>query len=235
MDEKASLKNRIIDRLIQRIDPVLNAPKTSIDLRTLPPKELEEAFIKFSEGDDGLYRLLKTAYEHGIDSMYSCKGHSTRDMGYVMFKVTDENLKMLQTMGKVLSHEGISTSFEFHHEQGPRVCFHSFRAKNRNWFNIATDTIINPPEEEIESAIYYNEKFIHSYVPLSFSIRDRVTKMLRKIRGERMLPKNTEMKTRNGYKEFVSKLNQNYPVESKGKIQDDIPNYIEEKDDEFQR
>ena len=43
------------------------------------------------------------------------------------------------------------------------------------------------------------------------------------------------MKTRNGYKEFVSKLNQNYPVESKGKIQDDIPNYIEEKDDEFQR
>ena len=185
------LRNSIIDRILNRIEKTKKISSTQyeeynsgghVDISTLSPEERKNAFMEFAEGNKGLYELLNTAYEQGIESMFCCAGHSENDNGYVVFKVTDDNLKKLQQLGKVLSHEGVATSFENHHELGKRVLYHGFKVQSKNWFGKANEILENLPQYEIIPSIYYHEMMIDSNNPLSYRIRDNIVKTLEKIR-----------------------------------------------------
>lgn len=185
------LRNSIIDRILNRIEKTKKISSTQyeeynsgghVDISTLSPEERKNAFMEFAEGNKGLYDLLNTAYEQGIESMFCCAGHSENDNGYVVFKVTDDNLKKLQQLGKVLSHEGVATSFENHHELGKKVLYHGFKVQSKNWFGKANEILENLPQYEIIPSIYYHEMMIDSNKPLSYRIRENIVKTLEKIR-----------------------------------------------------
>ncbi len=176
-----SAKDSMIESIIERIDPKRGHDAGHIELSTLTPEERKQCFIKFSEGNESLLGLLTTAYEHGIESMFCCAGHSIYDSGYVVFKVTDENVGQLKQIGKAISHEGIVTNFENHYLAGKRVCFREFEPKNKNWFQKVEKTLRSLPEAEIEPAKYYHEEMIESYRPMSFTLRKSLIKILTKM------------------------------------------------------
>lgn len=185
------LRNSIIDRILNRIEKTKKLSSTQyeeynsgghIDISKLSPEERKNAFMEFAEGNKGLYDLLNTAYEQEIESMFCCAGHSENDNGYVVFKVTDDNLKKLQQLGKVLSHEGVATSFENHHELGKRVLYHGFKVQSKNWFEKANEILENLPQHEIIPSIYYHEMMINSNKPFSYRIRESIIKALERIR-----------------------------------------------------
>lgn len=185
------LRNSIIDRILNHIEKTKKLPSTQyeeynsgghIDISKLSLEERKNAFMEFAEGNKGLYDLLNTAYEQGIESMFCCAGHSENDNGYVVFKVTDDNLKKLQQLGKVLSHEGVATSFENHHELGKRVLYHGFKVQSKNWFEKANEILENLPQHKIIPSIYYHEMMIDSNKPFSYRIRESIIKALERIR-----------------------------------------------------
>lgn len=184
------LKNSAISSILKRLEKTKQLPEPPrnldsynfgklVDISLLSSEEREKAFMEFSEGDDGLYTLLTTAYEHGIESMFSCSGHFN-NFGYVVFKVNDDNLKSLQQLGKVLSHEGIATNFEQHHKLGFRVLFHSHHATSKDWFYKAAETIENMPNFEITPTILYHETVYPSYQPFLSRIKQGIIEKLRK-------------------------------------------------------
>ena len=178
-EEKKGLLERVREKIIKKLEHDIEPPDSSVDLAKLSDEEREEAFIRFGEGNKGLTGLLRTAYFHEMPSIYCCSGHGIGH-SYVMLKVTDENIKQLQELGKVLSNYGIATNFSDHYQfGGKRVTFDCFDPKN-NWFDLAAD-IINHPEKYDSSnpSIYYHEEIHQSYIPLSFKIKKRLLEFLR--------------------------------------------------------
>lgn len=246
------LKDSGIDFILNHLDSSSKLPAPSqhpnsynqggyVDLSSLSPEEREKAFIDFAEGDSGLFSMLTTAYEHGIESMFCCKGHSTNDFGYAIFKVTDDNLKQLQQLGKVLSHKGVSTDFEHHHKFGFRVTFHSFHCSDRSWFYDAAETIKNPPHQEILPTMYYHETPYNSFQPLSFRIKKRVINTLKKWRtesfGESDESPNSQLSKAVAPKTLSEKLKEEFPPspvtpipQSQARIPNEVKNTPENTD-----
>ncbi len=185
---KKGLFERARQSIIERLERDLSLPDSYADLTTLSDKAREEAFIKFGEGNRGLTRFLRTAYEHGAPSMFCCEGHGLRN-SYAMLRVTDENLELLQTLGKALSNHGIATDFEDNFQYGRRVTFRSTGELSRNnWFDLASDIMENPERYDSSSpSILYHETEIHTYMPRSYAIKKRLLELLK--------PKETKLLT----------------------------------------
>ena len=130
------------------------------DISLLSAEEREQAFLDFSEGEEGLYNLLKTAYDHGIESLYSCKGHYYKAnlnivLAYIVLRVTKDNINLLRQIGRAVSHEQIETIFEYG-KYGNLVTFKSPALNmNKNWFNVAAEIIKNPPKKKIIPISHY--------------------------------------------------------------------------------
>ena len=216
-EKMIELKNSVIDSILNILEPTKKlsepAPGGHIDISSLSPQEREKAFIKFAEGDKDLYTLLTTAFDNGIESLFSCCGHSDNDFGYVVFKVDDNNLEKIQQLGKVLSHEGVVTNFEEHHEFGKRVSFHSGRAKDRSWFAKAAETIKNPPQYDVEPTIFYHEEMFSSYQPLSTKMKDRVINILKQLRSQNPISV-VDTKEKNNTKKLAEKLREEHPIKN---------------------
>ena len=207
------IKNSMIDAIINRMEKEPGETMNGyIDLSKLSLEEREKAFINFSEGNDDLYTLLSTAYENGIESMFSCCGHGENEFGYVIFKVNDENLEKIQQLGKALSHEGVVTNFEDHYKFGKRVSFHSIRAQDRSWFAKVAETIKNLPEHDIEPTIIYHEYMYKTEQPLSERMKEGVIKTLRGLLSpKRISAVNTEESERK--EKFGEKIRKEYPID----------------------
>lgn len=189
------LKERIIKWLEKDVEPSAGR----IDLETIDEETREKLFNQFGEGDKNLSKFLKTAYEHGAPSQFCCSGHGSRP-AYVNLKVTDENIEMLRTLGKVLSNRNVVTNFTDDHIRGKFV---DFRGINNNisteWLNVASKILENPElYDSSNPSIYYHEEIHSSYKPLGFDLKK---KLLHYLRGDqKRLPENntlnnTETKT----------------------------------------
>ena len=183
------LIDRMRERLIERLEADIEPPEETVDLTKLNDEEREATFIQFGEGSHQLTRFLKTAYAHGAPSMFSCSGHGIKQT-YVMLKVTDENLPMLQHLGKALSNHNIVTNFENHHQYGRRV---TFNVKNdypiqNDWLDIAIDVLEHPENYDVSNpSILYHEGMASSYVPRSFEIKKKLLETLKR-HGQKALP-----------------------------------------------
>ena len=125
---------------------------------------------------------MRTAYAHGAPSMFACSGHGYRSP-YVVLKVTDENLPMLQYLGKVLSNIGVVTSFEDHHEFGKNVLFNrmSKYGNSCDWLDMASNVLEHPEQYDASNpSIYYHETMTSSYVPLGYRIKKKLLEELKK-------------------------------------------------------
>ena len=189
---KGGLFDGIRHRLIERLERDLAPSEETVDLTKLKAEDREEAFIEFGEGSPALTRFLRTAYEHGAPSMFSCSGHGVREP-YAMLRVTDENLEMLQDLGKVLSKYGVTTNFENHHQYGKRVSFRKVqKSKPINWLDLASDVLEHPEQYNTDNpSIYYHEEMSSSYKPLSFDIKMRLLQAL-KAKDTPLIPDRTE-------------------------------------------
>ena len=176
------------EKIIAKLEADLKTPDTTVDLTKLTDEEREKAFIEFGEGSEELTNFLRAAYNHGAPSMFACSGHGYRQP-YVILKVTDENLQMLQYLGKVLSNYGVATSFTDHYEFGKRVDYRGFIKNSpspRNlcgWLEIATDVLENPNkyiEEANNPQIYYHEFMNSSYIPLGYRMKKKLLEELKK-------------------------------------------------------
>ena len=143
-------------------------------------EQRNSCFAEFGENDENLTTFLKTAYKHGISSMYCCSGHGIRS-AYVMLKVNDDNIELLRKLGKVLSKEGVTTDFENHHISGLRVCYRSHNRISTDWLKHASE-IIESPElfDDNNPTMYYHEQIFSSYKPFSFDLKKKILNYLRK-------------------------------------------------------
>lgn len=163
-----------------------------VDLRSLSPEDREKAFVKFGEGDEDLTNLLRVAYSHNIDSIFCCSGHGLQGKGYVMFKVTPENIKHLQKVEKYLSRYGISTDFSKYHGMGTRIVFRHIFDGAKYWFDKASYAISNIEECNYNNpTLYYHEQISSEYIPTSYKIKSALLNLLR----------NHTLKKRNDIKE----------------------------------
>ena len=185
--------------LIAKLESNLMEPSTTIDLTKLTDEQREQAFIVFGEGSKELTDFLRTAYAHGAPSMFACSGHGVRQP-YVSLRVTDENLQMLQYLGKVLSNYGVTTSFENHHLFGKRVFYHGYNNSDDlcAWLNTATDVLEHPDlyaNGASKPTMLYHETMTSSYVPLSYKIKKSLLESLKKRESMKLhseLPKENE-------------------------------------------
>lgn len=184
--KKVSFINYIIDKMLNILEKnksLTDGNQNShghIELAKLSDDEREKAFRRFSEGSEELYQLLKVAYDNGIESVFCCKGHSDTDMGYVSFKVTDQNVEKLKLIGKALSHNGILTNFDNRYNLGKRVTFRAFRTNNKKWFEEVTKLIINPPMHDVIPEIYYHGEIPEK--PEGRRFKDKLIDKLREMR-----------------------------------------------------
>ncbi|MBR6033268.1 MAG: hypothetical protein IKP28_00705 [Clostridia bacterium] len=158
--QKKGLIERVRQSLIQKLERDLAVPEPYVDLTKLSDEERERAFVEFGEGSRELTRFLKTAYEHGAPSMFCCSGHGG-SRGYVMLKVTDENLELLRKLGKALSRFGIVTNFDNEFHYGKRVIYDCSDnlTPSSFWFGLAADIIENPSAYECDNpTMYYHEE-----------------------------------------------------------------------------
>ena len=149
----------LIDRLEKDLDP----SEETIDLKLLSEEDREKAFIQFGEGSRELTSFLKSAYKHCVPSIFCCSGHDVRQP-YVMLKVTDENLELLQTLGKILSKQGVVTNFEEHHQYGKRVIFSPHgNVIQKEWLDKACDIMEHPEKfDSSNPSIYYHEEMTNN-------------------------------------------------------------------------
>lgn len=171
---------RLVDYVIERLENSLKRKNDGhVDLSKLPPEQREKSFVQFGEGNVDLTRLLKVAYEHDVESMFCCSGHSGPN-GYVVFKVNEENLKYLQDVGKVLSKHNVVTNFEEHYLMGKRVAFSG--KKSSDWFGMAADVMENIQEFDTSNpSIYYHEQMWKLQEPLSYTIKRKMLELLKKM------------------------------------------------------
>lgn len=180
-------RNSIIDKVLEKLEIKISEDNYMcgyVDLDTLTDDKKEEAFERFSEGNEEMYNLLKDAYSNGIKSMFSCSGHGDKYLGYVVFCVNDENIEKLRKISKLVSHENIVTSFEDNSKFGKRVFFSPLRSESKDWKKVLNEAIINPPEEDIEPTIYYHEEMLKRKDEYKFAknIRKKIFNGLNKIR-----------------------------------------------------
>lgn len=171
------------ERIIKMLEKDVESTSGRIDLETLDEETREKLFQQFGEGDKNLSRFLKVAYNHGAPSQFCCSGHGNR-AAYVDLKVTDENLEMLRTLGKVLSNHNVVTNFTDDHIRGKIV---GFRGINNNisteWLNIASKVLENPElYDSSNPSIYYHEEMHSSYKPFGFDLKK---KLLHYLRGDK--------------------------------------------------
>ena len=172
------------EKLIAKLESDLKLPEESVDLTKLTDEQRERAFILFGEGSKELTNFLRTAYAHGAPSIFACSGHGI-SQPYVLLRVTDKNLPMLQYLGKVLSNFGASTNFEDHYQYGKRVHYGGTNDSNNSceWLNTATDVLEHPNlyvNEASNPTIYYHEAMTDSYVPLGYKVRKKILETLKK-------------------------------------------------------
>lgn len=156
-----------------------------IDLSKLTPEERKKAFVTFGEGSENLTRLLKTAYEHNVESQFCCSDCENSN-GYVTFKVTDDNLKYLRDVGKVLSNYDVTTTFEEHYTMGMKVNFCSFNHEpSEHWFGIAADVMENIQNFDCEhpTELYHERIYTHN-APLGNRIQEKLLTILKYFEAE---------------------------------------------------
>ena len=199
------LVKRTRDFLIRKLEHDLAEPDYSIDLSQIEDEsERARLFKRFGEGNKGLEQLLSSAFDKGIQSIYCCSGHN-RGQGYVMFRVTDQNIGLLQDLGKILSHSGISTSFEDDYKYGKRVHFCEFgKSIDGSWFTTANEVlealyqrknnpgVENPNWGMYESKlnnpqIYYHGEMYKSRPPVGYTLKMKLLQFL-KSRDKKALP-----------------------------------------------
>lgn len=181
------LKERIIKMLEKDVEPSAGR----IDLETLDETTRERMFQQFGEGDKNLTEFLKVAYNHGAPSQFCCSGHGSRS-AYVNLKVTDENIEMLRSLGKVLSNYNVVTNFTNDHIRG---VFMDLRGINNNlstaWLHVASQVLENPElYNSSNPSKYYHEEIYDSHKPFGFDFKK---KLLNYLRGDqKRLTENTE-------------------------------------------
>ena len=182
IDKGPGLFEKMRLSLIDRLEKDLAPSDETIDLNLLSEEDREKAFIQFGEGSRELTSFLKSAYEHGAPSIFCCSGHDVRQP-YVMLKVTNENLELLQTLGKVLSKQGVVTNFEEHHQYGKRVTFSPHgNVIQKEWLDKACDIMEHPEQfDSSNPSIYYHEEMTNSYVPYSFNLKKRILERLKAV------------------------------------------------------
>lgn len=198
-------KNSTIDSIVSKLEKRKEIRELNtngyIDVSKLSPKERENAFKMFAEGNKDLYTLLTVAYENGIQSMFSCAGHSENYFGYIVFKVNDDNLEKIRKVGKVISHYGIATNFQDHYKFGKRVSFEPHRdiVKNRSWFAKMAETIKDTPQYDVEPTIFYHEEMYISEAPFSERLEEKIINVLKKLRSpeQKLLVETKEQKNTN--------------------------------------
>jgi len=164
---------------IKRLEKDVEVTAGHINLEDLNEEERNKCFIQFGEGDENLTSFLKTAYNHGAPSIFCCSGHRTRS-AYVMLKVTDDNIELLRSVGKVLSKSGVSTNFENNHLRGLVVSYRSMKSDSTSWLNLA-ERVMNTPElfDDSNPEIYYHEGITDSYKPFGFDFKKKLLNYLR--------------------------------------------------------
>lgn len=218
-----NLRNSIIDFLLDKLERTKALPNNGyIDLSSLSDENRKKAFREFSEGNEGLYQLLKIAYENGLESTFCCGGHNKNDLGYITFNVNTENIEVLRQIGKFLSYESIATNFDRHYKYGDRVTFRGITGSDKNWFYKLTEAIKNPPRNDIVPDICYHEEFFEITQDISnidkkspLTIKDKLINRLRKMRFDEQ-PKMQNMEIQ---KSFSDRLKEEYPISNhKGQI-----------------
>ena len=169
-----SLKDWLIKKLEKDVEPSAG----HIDLEDLDEEKRNELIEQFGEGDEYLTTFLKTAFEKGAPSNFCCSGHNTRP-AYVTLKVTEQNIELLQKLGKVLSNYGVVTNFTRDHIRGDYVSYNG-KYIDTTWLGIASKILEDPEKYNYnDPSIYYHETFTYSYKPLGFDFKKKLLNMLR--------------------------------------------------------
>ena len=174
--------------LISKLERDVEADAGHIDLESLSAEERNSMFEQFGEGDSHLEAFLRKAYDSGMPSMHCCCGHGEKKP-YVTFKITDENIELARKLGRILSNQGINTSFENHHIQGKKVCYMPADRYDTQWMGLAADIVEHPEKFEDEKpSILYHEEMYDSYKPMLFDFKKRI---LNTLRGTKQLTEGT--------------------------------------------
>lgn len=171
------------ERIIKRLEKDVEITGGRVDLETLDEEIREKLFKQFGEGDENLIGFLKTAYTHGAPSQFCCSGHGSRP-AYVNLKVTDENIELLRTLGKVLSNYNVVTNFTDDYIRGRFVDFRGINNNiSTNWLSLASKILENPElYDSSNPSIYYHEEIHSSYKPFGFDLKK---KLLHYLRGDK--------------------------------------------------
>lgn len=94
----------IKDNIIRILEKRTEIDPGYVDLTAVNDEEREKYFEIFGEGSSNLTNFLRTAYNHGIPSIFCCSGHGIKS-AYVLLRVTDENIDILRKLGKILSKQ----------------------------------------------------------------------------------------------------------------------------------
>ena len=169
------IKSWIINKLEKDVEPSAG----HIELEDLTEEDREKMFKQFGEGDANLTEFLKQSYKSGLPSIFCCSGHGIQS-AYVVLKITDKNIYIARKIGKILSKQGIVTSFIDDHLKGKCVDYRSMKTSSTEWLNTATRILANPELfEDVEPTIYYHEKMYPSRKPLFFDLKKRLLLYLR--------------------------------------------------------
>ncbi len=176
--------------IINKLEKDVEYSAGHIELESLNDAEREKLFVKFGEEDDNLTNFLRSAYNHGLPSIFCCSGHGNRS-AYVTLKITNENLEIAKKIGKILSKQGVSTNFVNDHVRGKYVMYRSIKSTSTNWLNTAMQILENPKLfEDVEPDIYYHEEMLLSRKPFGFELKKKILALLRK---EKKLPDKTDI------------------------------------------
>lgn len=169
-----SIREKIVKKLENDVEPSAG----HIDLDKLTPEKRDEMILKFSEGDENLEEFLRVAYAKGVPSLFCCCGHGKLP-AYVMLKVSDEKLPLIQTVGKVLSKDSVSTNFEDNHQRGKVVSFRK-RVIGTGWLKTAADVLRYPEKYDASNpTIFYHEEFYPSNKPFAYELKKTILNHLR--------------------------------------------------------
>lgn len=172
-----TIKEWIIKRLEEDVEP--NAGH--INLEEKSEEERKKLFEEFGEGDDNLTEFLEIAYDCGAPSLFCCSGHGVKPP-YVVLKVTEDNIELLQKVGKVLSTHGVATNFRDDYQRGLQVSYHRHGSDDPSteWLSVATQVLERPEFfENIEPEILYHEKIYPSNKPFLYNLKKKMLNFLR--------------------------------------------------------
>lgn len=165
--------------IINKLEEDVEYSAGHIELENLTETDREKLFEQFGEGDDNLTNFLKSAYRHGLPSIFCCSGHGFQS-AYVILKITDQNIEIAKKVGKILSKQCVATNFTDDYIRGKYVDYRSMKSVSTEWLNTATQILENPELfEDIEPDIYYHEEMLPSRKPFLFDLKKRILTYLR--------------------------------------------------------